>query len=62
MEIDKTKRIKILIYQFKALKGTIIRTLNDNSTMPTGRYASFKTYATQYNTLTNSACKLLGIT
>lgn len=62
MEIDKTKRIKILIYQFKALKGTIIRTLNDNSTMPTGRYASFKTYATQYNILTNSACKLLGIT
>ena len=41
MDIDKTKYIKMLIYQCKALKSTVERPLNDTVTMETGRFASF---------------------
>ena len=51
MDIDRTKYIKMLIYQCKALKSTVERTLNDTATMENGRFASFKIYASQFNGL-----------
>lgn len=61
MDIDKTKYIKMLIYQCKALKSTVERTLNDTATKETGRFASFKIYASQFNGLAENVSDILGI-
>lgn len=51
MNFDETQAIRILVFQCKALIATIERSLNDSATMELGRYASFKTYAREYNDL-----------
>jgi len=61
MEIDKTKWIKLLIFQCKSLKKNIERTLNDNGTKETGRYSSFRTYAGSFNNLASDVCTELRI-
>lgn len=61
MEIDKTKRIKLLILQCKALKKSVERTLDDKVTKETGRYSSFKMYAAQFNNLASEVCMELEI-
>ena len=59
MDIERTKQIKFLILRCKSLKENMIRTLNDSSTLVTGRYASFKTYAEEYGYLAREVCKAL---
>ena len=51
MNIEKNNYIKMLIFQCKTLKNSVERTLNDTSTMESGRFSSFKMYAVQYNGL-----------
>ncbi len=45
MDIEKTKQIRFLLLRCNSLKENMIRTLNDNITDVSGRYAAFKTYA-----------------
>lgn len=61
MEIEKTKFIKLLIYQCKSLKSSVIRSLDNANSNQTGRYASFKLYAGQFDNLATDVCKVLEI-
>ena len=59
LNLDKTKITKLLICQCKALKNSIERSLGDANTRASGRYASFATYAGQYNNLASDVCRVL---
>ena len=59
LNLDKTKITKLLICQCKALKNSIERSLGDANTRESGRYASFATYAGQYNNLASDVCRVL---
>lgn len=48
MDIERTKRIKMLLLRCKSLKESAVRTLNDNATAESGRYSAFKTYAEEH--------------
>ena len=61
LNLDKTKIIKLLICQCKALKTSIERSLGDANTKESGRYASFATYADQFNNLASDVCKVLEV-
>lgn len=61
MNIDKMKQIKILLFRCKSLKENMVRTLNDSSTDVTGRYASFKEYAREYNYLVDETSRCLDL-
>lgn len=62
MNFDETQAIKILVFQCKALIATIERSLNDSTTKEIGRYASFKTYAMEYNNLVQKVERALKLT
>lgn len=59
--LDRTKEIKLLIYQAKTLKENISRALNDSATAAHSRYVSFRTYADMYNNIANEAAKLFNV-
>lgn len=59
MNIDKTKYLKMLMVQCKVLKSSVENTLNDTATKESGRFASFKTYAGQYNGLAKNVMDIL---
>ncbi|WP_028829049.1 PD-(D/E)XK nuclease domain-containing protein [Proteocatella sphenisci] len=61
MNIEKNNHIKMLIFQCKTFKNSVERTLNDTSTMESGRFSSFKMYAVQYNLLAKNATDVLEI-
>ncbi len=61
MDIEKTKHIKYLLLRCESLKENMIRTLNDNLTDVSGRYAAFKTYAKEYNYLADEVRTFLGL-
>ncbi|BCN32620.1 PD-(D/E)XK nuclease domain-containing protein [Anaeromicropila herbilytica] len=61
MNIEKSNYIKMLISQCKTLKNSVERTLNDTSTMESGRFSSFKMYAVQYNGLAKNVTDVLEI-
>lgn len=61
MELNKGQYIKLLIHQCKALKNLVDKSLNDTATMETGRFASFKTFAGQYNFLADSVATTLNL-
>lgn len=61
MNIEKNNYIKILIFQCKTLKNSVERTLNDTSTMESGRFSSFKMYAVQYKGLAKNVIDVLEI-
>jgi len=53
--LDKTKKIKVLISQLKALRDTIQEILINSNSKETGRYASYKDMAKTYNDLADIA-------
>ena len=59
--LDKTKEIKVLISQLKALIDTIQDILNDSNTSEAGRYSSYKDMAIKYNDLVGVAKNLLTV-
>lgn len=61
MDIERTKRIKMLLLRCKNLKENMIRTLNDATTMESGRYSSFKTYAEEYGYLAYQVNKVIDL-
>lgn len=58
---DKTKAIKMLIAQVKALEKNTNRTLNDTATEAHSRYVTFKSYAETYNQIARESEKVLGL-
>lgn len=61
MQLDKTNYIKMLIVQCKALKLSVERTLSDSATKENGRFATFGTYAAQYNGLAINVVDVLNL-
>ena len=59
--LDKTKEIKVLISQLKALIDTIQDILNNSNTSEAGRYSSYKDMAIKYNDLVGVAKNLLTV-
>ena len=61
MDIEKNKRIKMLLLRCQALKESMLRTLNDALSPQTGRYAAFKTYAEEYTNLVFQIAKIIDL-
>lgn len=61
MDIERTRRIQMLLLRCKALKKCMVRTLNDTATVVTGRYSAFKTYAEEYTNLVYQIGKIIDV-
>ena len=61
MNIERAKHIKYLLLRCQSLKENMIRTLNDKSTIESGRYSSFKTYADEHRYLACEIRNFLGL-
>lgn len=61
LDIERTKQIKFLLFRCIAFKENMIRTLNDSSTNPSGRYSAFKTYAEEYSRLAKEVSRRIEI-
>lgn len=59
MNFDESKYIKLLISQCKALKIATERTITNKETNISGRFSSFKSYASQFNKIADNACEVL---
>lgn len=61
MNIERTKRIKMLLLRCQTLKESMIRTLNETATKEIGRYSAFKTYAKEYTNLVYQVAEIIDL-
>lgn len=59
MDIEGTRQIKFLLLRCRSFKENMLRTLNDTSTDPSGRYSAFKIYAEEYSHLATEVGKTI---
>ena len=59
--LDETRQIKLLISQVSILRDTIQKILTNSDMVEHSRYVSYKSFAEEYNTLVESAKKLIKV-